>query len=188
MRIIWEPIYKYLTQSLVFNVSVVALSSPPAPPSSPSPTTQSQRQRGQIQPKLLSQHWWWILSMHIFNYVLLYILIKPVRKVFKDNKSLFCNYITNLCFLYSWIHNHIDTYLKRYNSSPWNEHCCSVTQSCPTFLDPMDCSTPGFTVLNYLPELAQTRVHLVSDAIQSSHLLSSPSPHAFNLSQHQGLF
>ena len=54
--------------------------------------------------------------------------------------------------------------------------------------DPMDCSMPGFPVLHHLPEFAQTRVHQVSDAIQPSHPLLSPSPPAFNLSQHQGLF
>ena len=52
----------------------------------------------------------------------------------------------------------------------------------------MDCSTPGLPVHHQLPELAQTHVHGVSDAIQPSHPLSSPSPPAFNLSQHQGLF
>ena len=52
----------------------------------------------------------------------------------------------------------------------------------------MDCSMPGFPVHYQLPELAQTHVHQVSDAIQSSHPLSSPSPPAFNLSQHQVLF
>ena len=63
-----------------------------------------------------------------------------------------------------------------------------VTQSYPTFCDPMDCSTPGFPVYHQLPEFTQTHVHWVSDAIQPSHPLSSPSPPAFNLSQHQGLF
>ena len=63
----------------------------------------------------------------------------------------------------------------------------SVAQSCPTICDPMDCSTPGFPVHHQLPELAQTHVHPVDDAIQPSHPLSS-SPPAFNLSQHQGLF
>ena len=53
--------------------------------------------------------------------------------------------------------------------------------------DPMDCSTPGFSVHYQLPELAQTHVHRVGDAIQPSHLLSSPSLPAFNHSQHQGL-
>ena len=51
----------------------------------------------------------------------------------------------------------------------------------------MDCSTPGFPIHHQSPELAQTRVHLVGDAIQPSYPLSSPSPPAFNLSQHQGL-
>ena len=64
----------------------------------------------------------------------------------------------------------------------------SVAQSCPTLCDPMDCSMPAFPVLHQLPELAQTHVHWVGDAIQPSHPLSSPSPPVFNLSQHQGLF
>ena len=54
--------------------------------------------------------------------------------------------------------------------------------------DPMDCSTPGLPVHHQLPESTQTHVHWVSDAIQPSHPLSSPSPPALNLSQHQGLF
>ena len=66
--------------------------------------------------------------------------------------------------------------------------CCSVTQSCTTLCDLMDCSTPGFPVLHHLPELAQTHVHRVSDATQPSCPLSSPSPPACNPSQHQGLF
>ena len=66
--------------------------------------------------------------------------------------------------------------------------CCSVTTSCPTLCNPMNSSTPGFPVLHYLPELAQTHVHWVDDAIQPSHPLSSHSPPAFSLSQHQGLF
>ena len=64
----------------------------------------------------------------------------------------------------------------------------SVAQSCPTFCDPMDYNMPGIHVHHQLPEPAQTHVHWVSDAIQPSHPLSSPSPPAFNLSQHQGLF
>ena len=61
----------------------------------------------------------------------------------------------------------------------------SVAQSCPTVCDLMDCSTPGFPVHHQLPELTQIHVHQVSDAIQPSHPLSSPSSPAFNLSQHQ---
>ena len=61
-------------------------------------------------------------------------------------------------------------------------------QSCLTVCDPTNFSTPGFLVHHKLPELAQTHIHQVSDAIQPSHPLSSPSPPTFNLSQHQGLF
>ena len=64
----------------------------------------------------------------------------------------------------------------------------SVTQSCPTLCDPMNRSTPGLPVHHKLPELTQTHAHWVSDAIQPSHPLSSPSPPAPNPSQHQGLF
>ena len=63
----------------------------------------------------------------------------------------------------------------------------SVSQSCPTLCHLMDCSTPGFPVHHQLPELAQTHVHWVGDAIQLSHPLLSPSP-AFSLSQQQVLF
>ena len=62
-----------------------------------------------------------------------------------------------------------------------------VTQSCPTLCNPMDCSTPGFPVHHQLPELAETHVHRIGDAIQPSHPLSPPSP-AFSLSQQQCLF
>ena len=64
----------------------------------------------------------------------------------------------------------------------------SATQSCPTLCDSMDCSTPGLPVHHQLPEFTQMHVHWVGDAIQPSHTLMSPSPPAFNLSQHQGLF
>ena len=78
----------------------------------------------------------------------------------------------------------------------WNHKVCSpnsisfwsiseAAQSCPTLCDPMDCSTPGLPVYHQLPELTQTHVHQVGDAIQPSHPLSSPSPPAPNPSQHQ---
>ena len=77
-------------------------------------------------------------------------------------------------------------YLKHYPGlSCW---CYSVTQSCLTLCDSMDCSTPGFPVLHQLPELAQTHVHWVGDAIKPSHPLLSPSPAALNLSQQLGAF
>ena len=64
----------------------------------------------------------------------------------------------------------------------------SVAQSCPTLCDPMNRSTPGLPVCHQLPEFTQTHVHRVSDAIQQSHPLLSPSPPAPNPSQHQSLF
>ena len=64
----------------------------------------------------------------------------------------------------------------------------SVTQSCLMLCNPMDCGTPGLPVHHQLLEFTQTHVHWVSDALHPSHLLSSPSPLALNLSQHQGLF
>ena len=63
-----------------------------------------------------------------------------------------------------------------------------VAQSSPTVCSPMNCSTPGLPAHHQLPENTQTHVHRVSDAIQPSHPLSSPSPPAPNLSQHQDLF
>ena len=71
-------------------------------------------------------------------------------------------------------HTQVDIFL--------NEWFSSVTQSCPTLCDLMDCSTPGFPVHHQLPELTQTHIHRVSDTIQPSHPLSSPSPPAFSLS------
>ena len=64
----------------------------------------------------------------------------------------------------------------------------SVAQSCPILCDPMNRSTPGLPVHHQLPGFTQTHVHRVSDAIQPSHPLSSPSPPAPNPSQHQSLF
>ena len=64
----------------------------------------------------------------------------------------------------------------------------SVAQSCPTLCDPMNRSMPGLPVHHQLPEFTETQVHRVSDAIQPSHPLLSPSPLAPNPSQHQSLF
>ena len=66
--------------------------------------------------------------------------------------------------------------------------CSSVTQLCLTLCTIMDCSMPGFLVHHQLPEVVQTHIHPVGDVNQPSHPLSSPSPPALNLPQHQGLF
>ena len=91
-------------------------------------------------------------------------------------------------FLYPLLTIHLPLILLKYT---WLQYCFIVviqSQLCLTLCDPMDCTTSGFPVLHQLPEFAQSHVHQVGDAIQPSHPLSSPSPHAFNLSQHQGLF
>ena len=77
------------------------------------------------------------------------------------------------------------------NKKRWQEYTDqirSVAQSCPTLCNPMNCSTPGLPVHHQLLEFTQTHVHRVSDAIQPSHPLASPSPPAPNPSQHQSLF
>ena len=72
------------------------------------------------------------------------------------------------------------------------KHCSvqfsSIALSRPTLCDPMNWSMPGFPVFHQLLELAQTQVHQIGDGFQPSHPLSSPSLHAFSLSQHQSLF
>ena len=97
----------------------------------------------------------------------------------------------NLCFLHllHWQEGSLplaNTYYHMHGMP----HCShSATQSCPTLCDPRDClSTPGFPVLHHPPDLAQTHVYWVGDAIQPALTLSFPSPSALNLSQHQGLF
>ena len=67
-------------------------------------------------------------------------------------------------------------------------YCCLITQLCLTLWNPMSWSTPGFLVLHYLPEFAQTHVHWVHDAIQPFHPLAPLSPPALNLFQHQSIF
>ena len=91
--------------------------------------------------------------------------------------------------------SYLSVMISAYSSEKWENsrlimslQFSSVAQLCLTLWDLTDCSTSGFPVHHQLPELAQTHVHQVSDAIQPSHPLSSPSPPAFNLPQHQGLF
>ena len=105
---------------------------------------------------------------------------------------------------FCWYYRSVTTYVFRYKyfsttvnfkhfwwwSTPAYLHplFSSVAQSCPILCDPMNRSMPGFPVRHWLPEFTQTHVHRVSDAIQPSYPLSSPSPPAPNPSQHQRLF
>ena len=116
--------------------------------------------------KLLSQH---DLNWHLSYYVPCWIYVDYTGRMYRN---MYCGIViySKKC---SW-----SLFLAQFNS---------VTQSCSTFCDPMDCSRPGIPVLHHLPEFAQTLVHWVGDATQLSCPLLSPSP-AFNLSQHQGLF
>ena len=82
-------------------------------------------------------------------------------------------------YIYTYMCIYIYIYIYIYNL-----YCYSVTKSCPTLCDPMNCSTQAFPALYCLPGFAQTHVHWVSDAIQPSHPLSSPSPLTLNPSQH----
>ena len=123
------------------------------------------------------------------------------RRFFKIHFKLEDNCLIMLCWLLS--SNNMDGSAISIHKSPPSQislplptashpfqsvQFSSVTQSCPTLCHSMDCSTPGLPVHHQLPEFMQTHVHWVSDAIQPSHPLSSPSLPAFNLSQHQGLF
>ena len=87
---------------------------------------------------------------------------------------------SRLCFFFSWL---ILLYFYIPSISLICCWWCSVANLCPPLCNPMDCSTPGFSVFYHLLELAKTHVHWVGDAIQPSHPLLSPSPPAFSLSQ-----
>ena len=97
-----------------------------------------------------------------------------------DGCSIFCLLIRQATFSSTQLR----TSLSQFSSVQFS----SVAQSCPTLCNPMNSSTPGLPVHHQLPEFTQTHIHWVSDAIQSSHPLSSPSPPAPNPSQHQGRF
>ena len=102
-----------------------------------------------------------------------------------------CIWFLSFFQLYEAVHwfPYVELILHSWNISHFSSvQFSSVAQSCPTPCDPMNSSTPGLPVHPQLPELTQTHVHQVSDAIQPSYPLSSPSPPAPNLSQHQGLF
>ena len=102
---------------------------------------------------------------------------KCIAEIYKQYKFL----LTNILHWFTLI---ILEFLILFHFS----HSCLVDKLCLTLCNPEYCSMPTFLFLHRLPELAQTHVHWVSDAIQPSYLLLSPSPPAFNLSQPQSLF
>ena len=123
--------------------------------------------------RILHQVWWYQL----------------LRLETKKTKVSFLGNIISL-----WFTDEIYTFLQRERNVPDGDRYpppvqfSSVAQLCPTFCDPMNCSTPGLPLHHQLLDFTQTHVHQVSDAIQPSHPLSSPSPPAPNPSQHQSLF
>ena len=111
-------------------------------------------------------------------------LALPYRLMYKTN----VNYYMLMKFMVIYYALLLFVNKSSYSQSYGFSSCSSVAQSCPTLCNPMDCSTPGFPVPHHLPELAQTHVHWVGDAIQPSCPLLTPSAPALYVSQHQGLF
>ena len=138
------------------------------PPPTPSPHPYSLTLHRFILVHFSSQHWLppdvWYLFLCLFAYCL------SPQHVELRSGTLFCSLLRST-----------------YNNI-WHVQFSSVAQSCLTLCDPMNRSTPGLPVHHQLLEFTQTHVHLVGDAIQPSHPVSSPSPPAPNPSQHQGLF
>ena len=114
--------------------------------------------------------------------------------LFKNEVGIEGNFFNLINSIYEKNHNIIfhneilDTFPLSSVAKQESVQFSSVAQSCLTFCDPMNRSTPGLPVHHQLSEFTQTHAHWVSDAIQPSHPLSSPSPPAPNPSQHQGLF
>ena len=167
---------------------------------------------------LLVKCWWQSpLAIFFFNTCSPIIRLIPhsnptnTHEVIRQNLLFLASYLLSCCFrcfkslcyllmFLSWGDNNL---LHIFLYSSWNEspsfcdslcpqfssvQFTSVAQLCPIFCDPMNRSTPGLPVHQQLPEFTQTQIHRVSDAIQPSHPLSSPSPPAPNPSQHQSLF
>ena len=129
------------------------------------------------------------------RYHLILVRMTVIKKT--RNNKCWCGYGRNLqsllqcqweCKLVEPLLKTVWWFLRKLKVEIPSDQIRSVTQSCPTLCDPMNRSTPGLPVHHQLPEFTQTHVHWVGDAIQPSHPLSSPSPPAPNLSQHQGLF
>ena len=105
----------------------------------------------------------------------------PIPTMLQISDVLFCDHSEKTLLLRGWCDEVMPTWIR-------SDQIRSVAQLCPTLCDPMNRSKPGLPVHHQLPEFTQTHVCRVSDAIQPSHPLSSPSPPALSPSQHQSLF
>ena len=119
------------------------------------------------------------------EFATLYLKEKKKKKKFTQNCGYYSNIIKHQNIVYIFQLN-IKIYKELEPTT--SVQLSSVAQLCPTLHKPTNCSTPGLPVHHQLPEFPQTHVHRVSDAIQPSHPLLSPSPPAPNPSQHQRLF
>ena len=127
-----------------------------------------------------------LLLIIYFIHSSVYMSILSTLPIFPTLPSPFGN---NVYFLHLWLCLCFpNTFLCTFLLDSPSVQFTSVTQSCPTPWDPMNCIMPGLPVHYQLPEFNQTQVHQVSDASQPSHPLSSPFPPTPNPSQHQGLF
>jgi len=113
---------------------------------------------------------------------------RPWRSGWSFTGSVHLDFGTIRCIIYLSMLRGYKNYAKQRKYFVIILQFSSVAQSCPTLCDTMNRSTPGLPVHHQLPQFTQTHVHRVSDAIQPSHPLSSPSPPAPNPSQHQSLF
>ena len=143
-----------------------------------------------VSPVFTHIMWSYVTYRPSFSCILTFIQLLLINATVRSNIHSFMalgNISSKLAFLLDKI-----TVSQRENWQPLDKRLSvqfsSVAQSCPTLCDPMNRSTPGLPVHHQLPEFTQTHIHRVSDAIQPSHPLSSPSPPAPKPSQHQSLF
>ena len=125
----------------------------------------------------------YVIYFHLSSFLFIFIIMFLIRtlKIYPLSELL-CIHISVNYRLY-------DVHLRYLGSFTCiSDQIRSVAQSCPTLCNPMNCSRPGLPIHHQLPEFTQTHIHRVSDVIQPSHPLSSPSPPAPNPFQHQSLF
>ena len=148
--------------------------------------------------KLAGKTYPWVLNIEtkLQPYIIFYCIIKYVKNWWLTQHLSYHSFYgegIQACFswvLWLWVSPKVKVTSRRWlrrssfliHSQGWFS---SLAQSCPTLCNPMNRSTPGLPVHHQLPDFTQTHVHRVSDAIQPSHPLSSPSPPALNPSQHQ---